>query len=506
MLLGDIAHRGATLWPDRIAFAWGDARRDYGELAERVSRLQGSLAAGGVRAGSRIALLSVSVPEVIEVAFAASLLGAVIVPLNVRLGAEEIRFQIDDADARHAVVHPALVDLAHGAGLLDLTHWIIGPELGGPGGVSGPAGPAAVRAGRPPIERPEPGAPVMQLYTSGTTGHPKGCLLTSRGWITAAANAVQAFGLTAEDRMLGGLPLFHVAGYGAVLGQLSVGGTVVLPATADPGEAWGLVARHGVTVAVFPAGTGPALRHPDAAPASLRLVFGMAGRERRRTLEALAAAGCAFRGVYGSTEAGNFVLVSTLAEELDRPGTLGRALPPFDLCVAAPDGSALGPGEVGELLIRGSTVMVGYAGLPTATAEALAEGWLHTGDLVRRDPEGFFTFEDRAKDMIKTGGENVYSAEVERVLAGHPGVVDVAVVGVPDRRWGEAVKAYVVPRGGLAPDQLDHYCRERMGRFKRPRWYEFVEVIPRNHTGKILKRELRSTHDPEASTHIPGSG
>jgi acyl-CoA synthetase (AMP-forming)/AMP-acid ligase II len=490
MLLGDLAHRGGVLWPDRTAFAWGGRRRTYGELAERVRRMARVLTAAGVRSGDRIALLTVNVPEAIEAAMAASGLGAVVVPLNVRLSAAELAFQIEDSGAGYAVIHPDLTEPARQSGLLERPHWVIGPSLDEQ--LDAAAGDVD------PVRGPGEDAPVMQLYTSGTTGRPKGCLLTNRGWVVATANAVQAFGLTGDDRLLGALPLFHVAGYGAALGHLAVGGTVVLPAGAEAAEPWALIAEHAITVAIFPGGTGQALRHPDAAPRSLRLVYGMAGTERPRTLAALSAAGCDYRGVYGSTEAGNFVTVSTLADELARPGTVGRPLPAFDVSVAAPDE----PGRAGELLIRGASVMAGYAGLPDATAETLAGGRLHTGDLVRLDEDGYLYFVDRAKDMIKTGGENVYSAEVERVLAAHPHVADVAVIGVPDRRWGQAVKALIVARGAVDVAELDAHCLQNLGAFKRPRWYELVDAIPRNHSGKILKAALRDTHDPATAVRL----
>ncbi|GAA1804644.1 class I adenylate-forming enzyme family protein [Actinomadura chokoriensis] len=492
MLLGDLAHRGAALWPDRTAFAWDGRRRSHGELHGRVRRWAGLLAAGGVRPGGRVAVLTVTVPEAVEAAFGASLIGAVVVPLNVRLSPAEIRHQVADAAARHAVVHPALDALARESGLLDLAHWTTGPGLD------------AALDGAPPhgLPRPDPGAPVMQLYTSGTTGRPKGCLLTNRGWVAAAANAVQAFGLTAADRLLGALPLFHVAGYGAVLGQLAAGGTVVLPSGASPGTLWPLIAEEGVTVAVFPTGTGRALRHPAAAPETLRLVFGMAATERPATLERLRELGIGYRGVYGSTEAGNFVTVSTLEDELAHPGTVGRPLPSFD---PALDGAG-GLGEVGELLLRGASLMAGYAGHP----DPLSDGRLRTGDLMRFDADGRLFFVDRAKDMVKTGGENVYCAEVERVLAEHPAVRDAAVFGVPDRRWGEAVKALVAARAGTPPGglpaELDAHCRARLGAFKRPRWYEVVEAIPRNHSGKVPKRELRAAHDPATAVRLPETG
>ncbi|MDN3355864.1 AMP-binding protein [Actinomadura sp. DC4] len=482
MLLGDIAHRCGTLWPSRTAFVWSGRRRTYGELARRVERLSSVFAAAGVRTGSRVALLSANTPEAIETAFAASRLGACVVPLNTRLAPAEIRFQIEDSGAAYAVVHPALEPLARESGLLALTHWMIGEETR-PGVAAGAEGP-----------RPGADTPIIQLYTSGTTGRPKGCLLTNRGWVAATVNAVQGLGVTGEDRLLATLPLFHVAGYGMVLAHLAMGGTVVFPAGAGPDEAWSLIAEHGVTVAIFPTGTRRALRHPSARP--LRLVYGMAGTERAETLRILAELGCDYRGVYGSTEAGNFVAVSTLAEELERPGTVGRPLPAFDIAIEA------SPGEPGELLVRGPSMMAGYANLP---GEGLRDGWLHTGDVMRRDDDGYLYFVDRAKDMIKTGGENVYSAEVERVLLTHPGVGDAAVFGVPDRRWGEAVKALVVTRAPVGPEELDAYCRDRLGAFKRPRWYEFAAAIPRNHSGKILKRDLREAHDPDVAVRLPES-
>jgi acyl-CoA synthetase (AMP-forming)/AMP-acid ligase II len=488
MLLGDLAHRGAALWPDRTAFAWDGRRRTYRGLHRRARRWAGLLAAGGVAPDGRVALLALNAPEAVEAAFGASLIGAAVVPLNVRLSPAEMRYQVEDAGARHAVVHPALGALAGASGLLDLAHWTIGPDLDR----------ALDEAPPHDLPRPGPEAPVVQLYTSGTTGHPKGCLLTSRSWVAAAANAVQALGLTGADRLLGALPLFHVAGYGAVLGQLATGGTVVLPAGASPETLWPLITEHGVTVAVFPTGTGRALRHPAAAPETLRLVFGMAATERPATLERLRGLGIGYRGVYGSTEAGNFVAVSTLEDELAAPGTVGRPLPAFDLALDGADG----PGEVGELLLRGASLMAGYAGHPALPPD----GWLRTGDLMRLDGEGRLHFTDRAKDMVKSGGENVYCAEVERVLAEHPGVRDAAVIGVPDRRWGEAVKALVVVRGGTTPADLDAHCRARLGAFKRPRWYEVVAEIPRNHSGKVRKRELRAAHDPGTSVRLPETG
>jgi fatty-acyl-CoA synthase len=492
MLLADLTHRGAALWPGATAFAWAGGTRTFAELDDRVHRLAAVLAAGGVRSGSRVALLTVNTPEALETAFAASLLGACVVPLNVRLAPAEIAFQVEDAGAGHAVLHPALEGLAAASGLPDRVHWVIGADLD-----------ARIAAADPVGSRPRSDAPVMQLYTSGTTGNPKGCLLTNRGWITATTNTVLGLNLSTlsndSERLLASLPFFHVAGYGAALGHLAVGGSVVIPQSNDLDETWTLIKDHAITTAIFVNGVQRALRHQAAGRWALRRTFGMAGTTRSESLETMVGVGFDFRGVYGSTEAGNFVTVSTLADERDHPGTIGRPLPAFDIEVRDPGGRPLPAGEVGELVLRGPSVMAGYAGLP----DPMADGWLHTGDLVRRDETGRFFFVDRAKDMIKTGGENVYSAEVERVLLTHPGVADAAVVGVPDRRWGEAVKALLVTRAAVAAEELDAHCRLSLGGFKRPRWYEFVDAVPRNHSGKILKRELRAAHDPGVAVRLP---
>lgn len=498
MLLGDILHRGAQLWGERPAFLWGDEVRTYRQCQERVLALRTVLVSDGVGFGTRIAVLSVNAPEVIELAMAASLLGAVIVPMNPRLSAADLRFQRDDSAAAHALVHPALHDLAEAAGLLDGTVWHLAPHL-------------EERLAAATVEdtttRPEDSAPLVQLYTSGTTGEPKGCLLTNRGWIAAATNLAHAWAVTPRDRIVAVYPFFHVAGFGMVLTHLFCGGSVVIAGSPDPGELWSLVARHGGTIAGFP-GLRTALTHEAAASAgtSLRIVYGGAGMESLTTLAGIAqvAPTAEWIGVYGSTESGNIVTISTLDDERDRPGTIGRPVLGYDLAILSDDGVVLPPGEVGELGLRGPSTMIGYAGRPADTEAVTRGGWLHTGDLMRMDDDGFVYFVDRAKDMIKSGGENVYSIEVETVLFGHTGIADVAVIGVPDDRWGEAVKALVVRCDpDLTADGVDEWCAARLAGFKRPRWYEFTEAIPRSQTGKLVKRDLRAAHDPAVAQRLP---
>jgi acyl-CoA synthetase (AMP-forming)/AMP-acid ligase II len=495
--VGEILTVNAQLHPGRVAVK--DLRRSLtnAQLEERANRLANAFAGLGLGKGDRVAIYAYNRLEWMEIYAACAKSGVIAVPVNFRLSGPEVRAIVEDCGAAVLLVDAALVDVvASQRATLPLRpsgYVQIGGERLQPG-FRDYEDLLSFGSPRRPRTRVSPEDTWTLMYTSGTTGRPKGCLLTNRGWVAASAYAAHGLGVTGEDRLLAALPLFHVAGYGAALAHLATGGTVVFPAGAGADEAWSLVAEHGVTVAIFPAGTRRALRPPAARP--VRLVYGMAGTERADTLRLLAELGCDYRGVYGSTEAGNFVTVSTLADELARPGTIGRPLPAFDVEIAAP------PGEPGELLVRGPSMMSGYAGLPEATAEALRGGLLHTGDLVRRDDDGYLYFVDRAKDMIKTGGENVYSAEVERVLLAHPAVGDAAVVGVPDRRWGEAVKALVVTRAPVTAEELDEHCRARLGGFKRPRWYEFAAAIPRNHSGKVRKRDLRAAHDPANAVRL----
>jgi acyl-CoA synthetase (AMP-forming)/AMP-acid ligase II len=504
MALGDLAHRGSMLWGSRVAFSWEGRTRTYAELADRTARLAGLLAGEGVSEGTRLAVLSSNRPEVVETVLAASLLGAVVVPLNLRLVAAELRFQLDDAGVTHAVVHPAFTELAEASGLGATKVWMLDDDLE-----------MALTAAEPRpwnAPRPRDDGPCIHLYTSGTTGTPKGCLLSQRGWLAANANLAHSFGVGADDRLLGVYPFFHVAGLGMTLAHLTVGARVVIPPSPDPEEIWRLVGDEALTTISLP-GLKSALVHPMADKvdkASVRTMFAGAAMETQKTLDLLADVlpGARFKGIYGSTEAGNFVTVSTADDERSRPGTIGRPLFGFDVAILGDGDRLLPAGEEGELGLRGPSTMIGYWNLPDATAETLANGWLHTGDVMRIDDDGYLYFVDRSKDMIKPGGENVYSIEVETVLLRHPDVVDCAVIGVPDARWGEAVKAIVVlaPGATATLEDLDAHCLANMAPYKRPRWYELTDAIPRSETLKIVKKDLRAAHDESRAVRLPERG
>lgn len=419
-------------------------------------------------------------------------------PINVRLIAPEVRFQAEDANSRFAVIDPALVTLATDAGLFERTVWQTGAEL---------TELADHHVGGAALPRPDGRSALTQLYTSGTTGRPKGCLIDQSAWLAAISNQIMGFGFRDSDVVTIANPLFHVSGVGQALTAFAVGGTVVLPASPSAEDIWASCREHGVTVAAFPAGLVTALQHPAAAESGtgLRMVLGGAGMEKVDTLNLLAKKlpSAEFAGIYGSTEAGGYATRSTLEDEIGRPGTIGRPLPLTDAILLDDAGTQVGVGVVGELALRGASTMAGYWNLPAETAEVTRDNWLRTGDLMRFDEDGYLYFVGRSKEMVKPGGENVYTIEVEQALLKHPRVSEVAVIGVPDERWGEAVKAVVVVNGPVEPQELDAWCLGRLAPYKRPRWYEFREnTLPRTAMGKVPKAELRAGHDPRKSIRL----
>lgn len=489
---------GARALASRAALAGDGWAISFGELEGDARRWQRLLHDSGVGRGDRVAILASNGPDYLGLLYGASLHGAAVVLLNTRLDAGSVRYQLEDSEARLAVVGPDHHRLAAEAGAFGLPAVTLDDDHRGRfrGIEPVPAGAA----------RPDPEDPFIQLYTSGTTGRPKGCVLSQRAWVAAAANIVTGLGLTAADVHAGSGPFFHVAGLGMAMSVLSAGGRVVFGTTRSMDESWDLVARHGITIGTFVGGgVVRAVRHPMSATCgkTVRLLTGQAGKHTPAEHEEMAdlVPHAGFAGIYGSTEAGNFVTVTSRADEVARPGTIGRPLIGFRAAVVGPDDELVTPGEAGELALRGTSVMSEYWRLPEATADTLRNGWLHTGDVMRTDDDGYLFMLDRLKDMVKPGGENVYSIEVEQVLRLHPAVADCAVIGVPDNRWGEGVKAVVVAPDGVDIAALDAWCLERLAAYKRPRWYQLVDALPAN-GAKVDKKRLRAEHDPQRSARL----
>lgn len=463
--------RAARLFASEVAVVDGERAVTYGELDRRVRAL------GGLEA-QRVGFLGANSLAHMECWLGLPAFGRVLVDLNYRLSAAELAFMVQDAE----------LDVL----FVDEERRAVGEALGVP--VLSPDDYEALVAGAP---RPFPGVDEDALatisYTGGTTGTPKGVMLSHRNLLANALHNLAVTGHGAEDRWLHVCPMFHVAGTSNVFACTWVGARSVILPRFEARAVLAAVARHGITHAVFVptmlamllelAGgcDVSSLRHVQyaASPISPDL--------QRRVLEWLP--DCDVVQFYGMTEAAPTVTRLSRADHDVRPASMGVPVPGVQAEVRAPRG------EVGELWVRGPNVMLGYWNRPDATAAALVDGWYRTGDLAREDEDGYLFMVDRAKDMIITGGENVYSVEVEAVLASHPAVEEVAVFGVPSERWGEAVHAVVVAGGEVSEAELIAWCRDALGGFKVPRAITFAdEPLPKSGAGKLLKNRLRDPY------------
>jgi long-chain acyl-CoA synthetase len=497
--VADVLRHRAAERPDVLAIRNGDRTLTYHELHERSSRLAQALLAAGVRSGDRVAHLDRTAPEVVELLFAAAKIGAVAVPLNWRLAPPELAAILADSGAPVLLAGPGHVEIADGlreAVPQDLRvvpvgdayeAWLAAHPAEDPGG-SGASGDT-----------------VVQMYTSGTTGVPKGVLTTHRN-LAAAVDSSPLWGFDEATVSLTPLPMFHIGGIGWTFLGIWNGGTTILVTEFDAPAVLDLLEHERVTNAVMvPTILQLLCAVPGAGERDFSALRSIAYGASPITTPVLKAALRTFRcplfGVYGLTETtGGVVQLDPQDHDPDGPRehllrSAGKPLPWVQLRVVDPeDGRDRAPHEVGEVWMRAPNVMAGYFGRPQETAAALTpDGWLRTGDGGYLDDEGFLFLTDRIKDMIVSGGENVYPVEVEEALSHHPGVSEVAVIGVPDERWGETVKALVVPAAGASPtpEELIAFARERLAGYKLPRSVELVEDLPRTPSGKVLKRELR---------------
>jgi fatty-acyl-CoA synthase len=482
--------------PAATALVQDGRRLDYQQLSQRSARLAGALARLGVRAGDRVAYLGPNDIAAFETLFAAAQLGAIFAPLNTRLAPAEITFMLDDCSPAVLVVSAgleqaaaaALAASAHAPGVLHLD------PAHGPGYEE-----AIACDGARPVAAVTLDDPALILYTSGTTGRPKGAVLTHGNLTFNTFNQLGHFPLTRDDVALCSAPLFHVLGLGQVtLPTLFVGGTVVVIPKFSPGAFLSAIADTRATAfPLAPTMLQMLCEHPDFDTADLSsvryVVYGgspvpaqVAGRWLSRGVTMLQG--------YGMTEASPGVLMAMSHGALERPVSAG--VPHFftDTALRLADGTiASGPGQ-GELLVRGPNVFSHYWNRPAETAAAFDRGWFVTGDIVRIDPDGWAYVVDRVKDMIISGGENIYPAEVEAAITELPQVSEAAVVGVADPRWGEAGLAFIVAVPGEPVTEADirAYLDGRLARYKIPREFRFTDRLPRNAGGKLLRHQLRA--------------
>ncbi len=508
--LAHIVQRFALERPDAPALTFVDGdqatTQSYAELDRRSSQTANVLLDTGVGRGQRVAILAPNGPVFFELGFAASKIGAALVGLNWRLAPPEIEAILADAEPAVLVVDP------------DLDHLVTDQVRATEGLVVYSTGEWERRVDAAVAQLPavdvDPEEIVFILYTSGTTGLPKGAQLTNRNMVHSTWIAGVGYGFTEASVNLVAMPLFHVGGMGYGLSAFCHGGHTILRRDADPAAIVDNLATHRVTHTFFvPAVIQMLLDVPGIDDADLArlelLVYGAAPIGESVLRRAIDVLGCGFIQAYGMTEtAGSIVTLAPDAHDPDGPraGLLrscGRPLPWVELRVVDPasinSGQPVdaGVGEVGEIWTRSAQNTPGYRNRPEATAEAITEdGWLRTGDAAYADAEGYLFLFDRFKDMIVSGAENVYPAEVENVLYDHPGIAEVAVIGVPDERWGETVKAIVVPKPGVVVEfeELVELCRNRLARYKAPTSMDVVEALPRNASGKVLKTQLRAPY------------
>ena len=487
-LLANCAARHAH----RLATVDGSQRLTWADLDARVTRLAGWLLAKGIAPGDRVALLLTDGAPFLTTLLASARIGAIAVLLNWRLAPAEIAWICGNAGPAMTFASPRFAALLAEA---DAGEVIMVDERHDPHG----AFESIVTAPQPalpglPLERERA---VYMMYTSGTTGKPKGCLQAGSAVAASALGFAQHRRFTADEVLLSVNPLFHVVGMQQVAAMLACGGTSVFAGRDDDSAAiLDLLHREGcTTTSAFPTICFPwaAMNPVREGRMPLTNYTGGAGMGRPQMYEFIEKDWDArVVGGYGQTEICGFATFIDYPDMLEAPRSIGWTLPHVQMTVLDPDGNQLPPGEEGELALRGPSVMLGYWRNPEASEAALGHGWLRTGDLGTMDARGRGYLLGRAKELIKTGGENVYPAEVDAVFAAMPEVADAGCCGVPDRQWGEAVKAFVVLKPGhtLTREEISARFKGQIAGYKRPRYIEFVESLPRDPIGKLLRREL----------------
>jgi acyl-CoA synthetase (AMP-forming)/AMP-acid ligase II len=518
MPLNELLPKAVKLYPDREAVVCGKVRMSYREFGERVWRLCRGLSFLGLGRKDRVAILHENCHVFIETYFAAAHLGLILVPLNFRLAAKELAVILKDSGSRVLIAHERFRDRAahlpaavSGLESLVWTHRASEQALGEK--EYDYEALLASQEDKAVVDLTSEDDDVAHLYyTSGTTGRPKGVMLTHKNVKSHALGAIAELHLTDRDRWFHVAPLFHLADAWATFAITWAGGKHVIVPSFDALQVLKLIQEERITLSnLIPTMLNMMVNHPEAGSfdcSSLRVILSggapIAPEVVRKIIDTFK---CDYIQTYGMTETSPYLTVSVLKDhlkslpwekQLEFKASTGREFINVSLKVVDETGKEVARDnrQVGEIIVKGDTVTPGYWNLPEETSKAFRDGWLYTGDLAVVNQEEYVTIVDRKKDMIITGGENVYSTEVENVLYSHPAVLEAAVIGIPDPKWGEAIKACVVLKPGKEAKEKEilAFCKENLAHYKTPKSVDFLEALPRTGSGKIFKKGLRDPH------------
>jgi fatty-acyl-CoA synthase len=490
--------RHAALTPERTAILFSERNLSYGAMAALVHRLAAAMAASGVKRGACVAYLGFNSPEMLALLFACARLGALFMPLNWRLAGPEHRQMLEHCPPALLFVEPPFL------AQIDTFRTVLGPVTPI---AFGPAQPgwigydyflARATGAAPQPPEPDPETPLLICYTSGSTGKPKGVLLSQNALAWNAANCIDLHQLTAEDRILTTLPLFHVGGLNNLTTPaLQAGCSVILHAKFDVDACFDAIARERITLTVLvPAQLDMMMASPrwqSADFSSLRMITTGSTIVPARIIAAVHARGVPLVQIYGSTETCPIAACLKPADALRKAGSTGKAAAHCEMRIIDDSGNDAAQGATGEILVRGPNLMSAYWNAPQETAAALIDGWFHSGDMGHLDAEGYLYVDGRRKEMIISGGENIYPAEIENVLSECKDIAEASVIGRPDARWGEVVVAVVAPKAGrtLTPASVLQLLEGRIARYKHPKEVVFVGELPKTALGKIRKEDVR---------------
>jgi len=512
MIIPRAIERASRLYSQSIACVCGEIRLTYAEIKERINRLSRAFADFGIGKGDRIALLMLNCHRFFETAYACAQLGIVLVPLNYRLTPAELSYIVNDSDSKLLLIDDAMIGLLADLKpqLTTVERYILAGTDGAPDGVDNYEELIARSSGSCAQANVTEDDLAGLFYTSGTTGVPKGVMLTHKNLMMNAYHTLMATSHNSAESYLHVAPMFHLADFPTIITITQYGGTHIIIKKFDPQLVLETIERERVSYTLLvPTMINFVIRHPGAEKYDLsslkQIIYGASPIPVEVLKQAMKLFGCKFIQGYGLSEASPLLTVLSAEDhvtegsekQLRRLTSCGREIVGVEVRVVNESGNEVKPGEVGEIIARGPNIMQGYWKKPEETARAIRGGWLYTGDMAIVDEENYIYLVDRKKDMIVTGGENVYSTEVENALYTHPAIKEAAVIGVPDERWGEAVKAVVVLKPDISATEAEiiAHCQKWLANYKVPKSVDIIEgELPKSGAGKILKRELREKY------------